>query len=155
MKILPVLLVAVLGLAGCTSNVQPPMTYEATEGLEPMEPIVLEYENPPESPYAHRLEVDGQVYGGFKREGLDTLLELRQVARTNTALLEQMVDANNELIEERAHLISMLEETEKTINTLLQELHANEVSASQRSTIARLERLVYQIGLVALGVVAL
>lgn len=154
MKILSVLLLVLL-MAGCATKIPEPLTYQVTDGLETMEPIELEYDVVPDSPYAYRLEVDGQVYGGFKREGLDTLLHLRQVARTNTALLEHMVAANNDLIKERSELIAMLKETEKTINTLLQELHDSEVTAAQQSSIHRLERLVYQIGLVALGVVAL
>lgn len=130
-------------LVGCAS-VEPKEEFSAVSGIETMERVELDFRLVPASPTAHRVVENGQVYGGFDKEGLDTLVEMRQVARENTAKLEQMVLATNALIEERNQLVEMLRLMEDAINTLLTEAYEGEKAEARQDILLKVERLAYQ-----------
>lgn len=148
MKYLSVLLV--LALAGCAS-VPAPDKLDVMSDIERMEKMEITVEDIPASPEMKRIEQDGQVYGGFDLEGLDDLLFMRRVARQNTEMLRHMIAANDALVEERNHILDMAIELERVANSLIDELYKNEKWVYRSEAIKRLERLSYQLGIIAAG----
>jgi len=130
-------------LVGC-ATVEPKEEFKAVGGINKMAPVELDFQLVPESPTAYRIVQDEQVYGGFNKEGLDRLIKLRQVARENTAKLEQMVLATNALIDERNNLVEMLRLMEEAINTLLTEAYEGEKAEARQAVLLKVERLAYQ-----------
>lgn len=141
---------AALILSGC-SSIPVPDKIDYTSNIVHLDKLDLEVESIPPSPNMKRIEYEGQVFGGFDLQGIDDLIYLREVARNNTEQLRTLVDLNNELIEERNHLVELSKELERLVNVMIGELYANEKSADYRSLFERIERLSYQISLIAVG----
>lgn len=138
-----------LFLVGCQSMTPQPEFLDNTRGFEAVEPVDIQVARLSPSPKMHRIESEGTVYGAFDLEGMNALLEMREKAVQNTAVLVTLLMAVDAMTEERNLLVLMLKEQENLINDLIKELHTGEKSANRQYLIQRLERLTYQVGIIA------
>lgn len=138
------LVVLMLVLSGCARyNIEPPTT-DYTGSFEPMEVPEFEVSEIPESPSAKSVNIDGETYGAFDKQGMDTLLIMRDRARKNTDMLKEMIEANESIIDERNNLLELAIEVERRSNRLAEEWANTEEDRRRSEDVRSLERGFYQ-----------
>jgi hypothetical protein len=132
-----IFILAAFALVGCGGyHIKAPTTHN-TDTLKHVAAPNIKVQELPQNPQAKRIIDNEKEYAAFDLQGINSLLQMRAAAKTNTTVLHEVLLAYADTIKERNALVDMAKETEARANVIAEKWAENEGEVQKTKDAAR------------------
>lgn len=146
-----ILIVAVLLLSGCASQMEPVIT-DRYSNVPELRRIDTKVTTLPQTPELKSAIVDGNPVAVLDLEGVDQMIAFREVARKNTDALQQSVDLYNTAVERDRIMLANLRMEEERANNKERMYVEAENARRQQASESRIELIAHKLIIIIMGV---